>query len=212
MNTDKERPERVAPETKVPVLFRENLCPSVFICGLPSSQSLQIFSLCDVAGARQAAKILAHGLGFGPIPLEEIALATTELATNLVKHALGGRLILTPLTADAAPGLQTESLDHGPGIRDVELAMEDRFSTAGSRGTGLGAVNRLMDELEIISQPGRVTAIICRKWVRQYAPSLRPCPLACGIATRPRPPGPENGDAFVHKQWAESVLVGIIDG
>jgi serine/threonine protein phosphatase PrpC len=76
----------------------------------------------------------------------------------------------------------------------------------------LGAINRLMDELDITSERGRGTRIVCRKWVRQHTDSIRSCPLAFGVATRPRQPGAENGDAFVIKQWAESALVGIMDG
>jgi len=108
--------------------------------------------------------------------------------------------------------LEMVSHDSGPGIADVEQALADRFSTAGTRGTGLGAVNRLMDELDITSEHGRGTRVACRKWVRQHPSSIRPCPLAFGVATRPRRHGEDNGDAFVVKQWAESALVGVIDG
>ena len=108
--------------------------------------------------------------------------------------------------------MEIESRDSGPGIADVEQALTDRFSTAGTRGTGLGAVNRLMDELDIKSERGRGTRIVCRKWMRQQAASIRPCPLAFGVVTRPRHTGADNGDAFVVKQWAESALVGVIDG
>ena len=76
----------------------------------------------------------------------------------------------------------------------------------------MGAINRLMDELDITSERGRGTRIVCRKWVRRHTGSTRSCPLAFGVATRPRQPGEENGDAFVIKQWGESALVGIMDG
>ncbi len=69
-----------------------------------------------------------------------------------------------------------------------------------------------MDELDITSERGRGTRIVCRKWVSRPAAGIRPCPLAIGVASRPCLPGAANGDAFVVKQWAESALVGIIDG
>jgi len=162
--------------------------------------------------ARRAARALAEALGFAPTACEEIVLAVTEIATNLVRHAQGGKLILTSLLAEGRPGLQVESHDEGPGIRDVEQALADGFSTAGSLGAGLGAVNRLMDELEITSERRRGTRIVCRKWLRDYVASVRACPLAFGAATRPRLNTDVNGDAFVIKQWAESALVGLIDG
>jgi anti-sigma regulatory factor (Ser/Thr protein kinase) len=178
----------------------------------PPPQTIEVLHSSNVGAARRAARALAESLGFGPAACDEISLAMTELATNLIKHAQGGKLTLTPLANGGRVGLEIESRDSGPGIADVEQALTDRFSTAGTRGTGLGAVNRLMDDLDITSERGRSTRIICRKWVRVYPVGIRPCPLAFGVATRPRQPGAENGDAFVVKQWAESALVGIMDG
>jgi anti-sigma regulatory factor (Ser/Thr protein kinase) len=177
-----------------------------------SPQTIEILHPSNVSTARRAAKTLAESIGFDPTACEKIGLAMTELATNLIKHAQGGKLTLTPLTADGRIGLEIESRDSGPGIADVAQALADRFSTAGTRGTGLGAVNRLMDELDIASERGQGTRLVCRKWVRQQTDSLRPCPLAFGVATRPRQFGADNGDAFLIKHWAESALVGVIDG
>jgi anti-sigma regulatory factor (Ser/Thr protein kinase) len=151
-------------------------------------------------------------VGFAPQACEEIALAMTELATNLVKHARGGTLTLAPLSEGERLGLEIQSHDDGPGMADVEQALGDRYSTAGTRGAGLGAVNRLMDALDIRSRRGTGTHIVCRKWLRKHRASLRPCPLACAVATRPRTVGQVNGDAFVVHHWAESTLVGVIDG
>lgn len=176
-------------------------------------QTMDIRYESSVGEARRAAQTLAAALGFVPQACDEIALAMTELATNLIKHAGGGSLTLTPLAEGGRVGLEIQSRDTGRGIANVELALGDRFSTAaGSRGTGLGSINRLMDEFDIASQRGRGTDIVCRKWRREYQPSLRPCPLSFGVATRPRIFGQVNGDAFVVHQWAESALVGIIDG
>ena len=175
-------------------------------------QTIEVLDPSGVGTAGRAAKALAEALGFAPTACEEIVLAVTEIATNLVRHARGGKLILTSVAAEGRSGFQADSQDEGPGIRDVEHALADGFSTAGSRGAGLGAVNRLMDELEITSERGRGTRIVCRKWLREYVASARACPLAFGAATRPRRNADVNGDAFVIKQWAESALVGLIDG
>jgi anti-sigma regulatory factor (Ser/Thr protein kinase) len=166
----------------------------------------------DVGAARRAAKALAEKLGFGPVAAEEIALAVIELATNLVKYTSGGDLVLAPLAEGARVGLEVVSQDKGPGIPDVERALTNGYSTSGSRGMGLGAVNRLMDEFDIQSRPREGTRVVCRKWRRDYAASPQGCPLALGVATRPHTFGVVNGDAFVIKVWAESVLAGVIDG
>jgi len=179
---------------------------------LPPPQTVEILHPSNVGAARLGASALAESIGFDPAVCEEIALAMTELATNLIKHTQGGKLTLTPLADGGRIGLEIESHDSGPGIADVEQALADRFSTAGTRGTGLGAVNRLMDELDITSGRGQATRIVCRKWVRQHPRSTRACPLAFGVATRSRRNDEYNGDAFVVKQWAESALVGVIDG
>ncbi len=178
----------------------------------PALRTVEVRHESSVGEARRAARIAAVALGFLPDAAEEIALATTELATNLIKHAQGGTLTLMPLSGGGRIGLGIESVDAGPGIANVELALGDRFSTAGSRGTGLGVVNRLMDELDIASRPGFGTRIVCRRWRRDHPASSRLCPLAVGVATRAHRMDPANGDAFVVKHWAESLLVAVIDG
>ena len=107
---------------------------------LPATVTLHVSHPADVAAARQAARKLAETVGLEPSAGEEIALAVSELATNLVRHTEGGRLVLTPFTADGRVGLQLESLDAGPGIPDIGRASTDGFSTAGGLGNGLGTV------------------------------------------------------------------------
>ena len=175
-------------------------------------RAIEVRHESGVGEARRCARSLALALGFSPNVAEEIALVATELATNLIKHAAGGTLTLTPLEIGGRVGMEIGAADSGPGIANVEQALADRFSTAGSRGTGLGAVNRLMDELEITSNRGAGTRIVCRRWRREHRASSRPCPLAIGVATRPLQIGQANGDAFVVNHWAESLLVGVIDG
>ena len=153
----------------------------------PPPQTIAVLHSGNVGAARRLCKALAKSIGFDPPACEEIALAATELGTNLIKHARNGKLTLTPLADRGRAGLEIESRDSGPGIADVEEALGDRFSTAGTRGTGLGAVNRLMDEFDITSNRGRGTRIVCRKWVGRHSASLRPCPLALGVADATAP-------------------------
>jgi anti-sigma regulatory factor (Ser/Thr protein kinase) len=178
----------------------------------PTQELLAVRYPEDVGQARREGKAFAALLGFEAQACEEIALAVAELASNLLKHAGGGTLELIPLQADGRVGLGVESADCGPGIADIAQAVADGFSTAGSRGVGLGVVNRLMDEFAVDSRRGRGTRVVCRKWIRHYPASLRDCPLDIGVASRPRRWGECNGDAFVIKHWSESVLVGVIDG
>ena len=153
-------------------------------------------------------------IGFDEKASEEIAIAVSELASNLIKYARGGKLTLAPIDESARAGIQVESLDGGPGIADVELALSDGFSTGGGLGYGLGAVNRFMDQFEISSQCGSNpgTHIVCKRWLRREGPVLDPCPLDFGVATRSHAAMAVNGDAFVVKWWDAGALVSVIDG
>ncbi|MGH7843780.1 MAG: ATP-binding protein [Candidatus Binatia bacterium] len=168
----------------------------------------------DAYGARRSAKETALAIGFDEKASEEIAIAVSELAANLIKYARGGRLTLVPIDESAGAGIQVESLDVGPGIADVELALSDGFSTGGGLGHGLGAVNRFMDQFDISSQCGSDagTHIVCKRWLRRRRAALDPCPLDFGVATRSHAAMTVNGDAFVVKRWDARALVSVIDG
>jgi anti-sigma regulatory factor (Ser/Thr protein kinase) len=176
------------------------------------SQCLSVARWKDCQAAQQAAREWALSLGFAHAPSEEIALVVTELSSNLLKHARGGMLTLTSLSEEGRSGLQIESQDEGPGIPDVNQALTDGYSTAGSPGFGLGTVNRLMDKLEIVSTANGRTHILCRRWIQPKLPSLSGSRLDFGAATRPCPGSMENGDAFVIKRWNGITLAGVIDG
>jgi serine/threonine-protein kinase RsbT len=114
----------------------------------------------DVERARHEARDLATALGWQPREAEQFALAASELGMNLVRYARGGELVLSSIERR---GVQLESRDRGPGIADVERAVEEGFSTGGGLGAGLSAVQRMMDEFGISSSP-RGTHVITRKW------------------------------------------------
>jgi anti-sigma regulatory factor (Ser/Thr protein kinase)/serine/threonine protein phosphatase PrpC len=168
----------------------------------------------DVNEARQRAQAMALAIGFDETASAEVALAVSELGANLLRHTRGGTLTLTPLVDGRRVGMQVISQDRGPGMADVEQALTDGYSTAGGLGYGLGTVNRLMDELDIVSEPGTSggTRIACKRWLRADVRPGLPTPLAVGAATRPHPGMTANGDAFVIKHWDEGTLVAVIDG
>jgi serine/threonine-protein kinase RsbT len=114
----------------------------------------------DVERAVREARAAADRLGFDRIGAESIALAASELARNLLRYATDGALTIREL---ADRGLEIESTDAGPGIADVSLAPVDRHGTGRGRGSGLGAVRRLMSEFEISTSPTGTT-IKARRW------------------------------------------------
>jgi anti-sigma regulatory factor (Ser/Thr protein kinase) len=166
----------------------------------------------DCLAAQQSARSIALNLGFADAASEEIVLVVAELASNLVKHAGRGALTFRKVRNGERIGLEVKAQDNGPGISDIEKSMTDGCTTSGSLGYGLGTVNRLMDEIDVQSQPGAGTQILCRRWLRPRPDALLPHIWDVGVATRARHSAPENGDAFVLKESQGVLLVGLIDG
>lgn len=129
------------------------------------SKTIIVEKELDVALARQQGKRLAQTMGFGPTAQARITTAISELASNLVVHAGGGTVTLSTIEREGRPGLEVLCQDSGPGIEDVELAMQDDYSTNGGLGGGLSGARRLMDEFEIRSQVGVGTRVIVRMWL-----------------------------------------------
>jgi anti-sigma regulatory factor (Ser/Thr protein kinase) len=177
-------------------------------------KTMEISNYSDISSARNYAKIIAIEIGFDGQESEEIALVVSELASNLVKYADRGLLKFKMIKNNANVGIQIESIDEGPGIENMEIAIADGFSKTNSLGYGLGTVNRLMDEFDITSNydSGNGTYIICKSWKKVVSHITEPCPFEFGVATRPYPGMRINGDAFIIKKWNESALVGVIDG
>jgi serine/threonine-protein kinase RsbT len=124
-----------------------------------------VASRADAERACRSARTLAREVGFTATDTERVSLAVSELATNLVRHARGGELRLAIVEGPRGRGLEIESRDAGPGIDDLGLALQDRYSTIGGLGSGLPAARRLMDEFAITSDSGG-TRVVARKWPR----------------------------------------------
>jgi serine/threonine-protein kinase RsbT len=120
----------------------------------------------DVIVARQQARGLAQGLRFSSSELTLIATAISEVARNIVSYAGTGEIVLRIARRGPRRGLTVIARDRGPGIPDIERAMEDGFSTSKSLGLGLPGSKRLMDEFELISEVGKGTEVTMTKWER----------------------------------------------
>ena len=119
----------------------------------------------DIVTARTRAKELAATLGFSATDQTVIAAAVSEVARNIVAYAGAGEVLLRGERGDGGGwGLAVVARDHGPGIADVDQALVDGYSTAGSLGVGLPGARRLMDALEIESEVGRGTTVTMLKW------------------------------------------------
>ena len=119
----------------------------------------------DIVAARVAVRELAGRLGFGPTDLTVIATAVSEVCRNIVRFAGSGEVVVE-LLDEPRRGIQIVARDGGPGIADVDRALDDGFSTYGGLGLGLPGVRRLMDEFAIASESGHGTTVTMTKWER----------------------------------------------
>jgi phosphoserine phosphatase RsbX len=115
----------------------------------------------DIAHARIRARDLARAMGFADPAADALAIAVSELARNIVEHAVHGEIVLTA----RACGLEVVARDRGPGILDVEQALQDGFTTKRGLGCGLPGARRMVDFLEIASEPGVGTVVRIHKWL-----------------------------------------------
>ncbi|SNS12158.1 serine/threonine-protein kinase RsbT [Geodermatophilus saharensis] len=121
----------------------------------------------DVVAARQAARDLAGRLGcFSATDLTLIATAVSEVTRNIVKFAGSGEVVVEVLD-HPRKGVQVTARDAGPGIPDVERALQDGYSTYAGLGLGLPGARRLMDEFAIASEVGRGTTVTMTRWCGQ---------------------------------------------
>lgn len=135
-----------------------------------ANQVLLHISDASLAGeARRIAVRLAEEIGMEEGDRGAVAIAVTEMATNIVKHAGTGRIVCEQLATNGTRGIRFLAMDKGPGIRNISAALEDGFSTAGTGGNGLGAVRRLSTSFDIYSVPERGTCIMADFWLRKKA-------------------------------------------
>lgn len=117
----------------------------------------------DIVVARQTGRALAAELGFSSCDQTLVATAISEIARNIINYAIKGELLLS-VVKNGQEGISITASDEGPGIRNIEQAMQNGYSSSGSLGLGLPGAKRLMDEFEIESQPGKGTTIRMKKW------------------------------------------------
>ena len=120
----------------------------------------------DATRAIMQARRSAAAAGFDPARVSMLGTVASELVRNILKFAGSGELVIRQLhKEDGARGLELVAIDRGPGIADVQKALMDNVSTAGTLGLGLPGAKRMMDEMQIDSVVGKGTTVMVRKWV-----------------------------------------------
>jgi anti-sigma regulatory factor (Ser/Thr protein kinase) len=165
----------------------------------------------DQAGeARRAAADMARSLGFGEEDVGRVTIVVTECANNLWKHAEGGEMLITECELEGQPCVEAIALDRGPGMYDVARCFQDGYSTAGSAGSGLGAIGRL-SECEVFTRPGKGTAILARLCKRGKE-TQGSGPFVTGGVAVPLAGEMVCGDGYAMRRAGASLLAMLADG
>lgn len=173
-------------------------------------QRFEIVDPSQVSYARRGIGELAQSVGFSETLLGRLAIIVTECATNQLKHAERGELLVRTLSEIVPPGsahtprhgVELIAIDNGPGIHDLHACFVDGYTTAGSPGNGMGAIQRLADELDIWSAPGLGTLSRVVVWVDETPPATgvkaadNDAPIEFGAINLPLPSELLCGDAW----------------
>jgi anti-sigma regulatory factor (Ser/Thr protein kinase) len=181
----------------------------------PSSIGISVCDPSAVAQARRQSAAIARTLGLPDSKSHDASIVVTEAATNILKHTPGGTIAMRAFTDASGSGLEILAFDRGPGM-DVSRAVRDGYSTAGSPGTGLGAIARLADESEIYSAPGLGAFIMARFYRARTGVHSRDdqhhLDMVVGAICLPAPDEPVSGDGWSLRMDPGAVSLLVVDG
>jgi serine/threonine-protein kinase RsbT len=127
------------------------------------SDRLEIRTSDDVVRVRQRVREQAVAAGLSLVDQTKIVTAASELARNTLDYGLGGTVDIEPLRVPR-PGVRLTFIDQGPGIKDIELALRDGYTSGKGLGLGLSGAKRLSNEFSIESTPGQGTRVTIARW------------------------------------------------
>jgi serine/threonine-protein kinase RsbT len=118
----------------------------------------------DVAAARRTVADWAREIGLTTLDRTKVVTAASELGRNTVVYGRGGVMSLEIVRDGDRQGLRLTFEDQGPGIPDIDRALEDGYSTGGGMGMGLPGARRLVNEFSLTSTEGVGTCVTIVRW------------------------------------------------
>lgn len=129
-----------------------------------NKDQMSVFNEQDVVLFRNRVREYAVKTGMGLVNQTKLITAASELARNMLKYGGGGNALIEVVSADRNTGVRLTFTDKGPGIKDIQMAMKDGYSTGKSMGLGLPGTKRLVNEFDIKSIVGEGTIVSIIKW------------------------------------------------
>lgn len=173
--------------------------------------ALTVAEASQISAARMEAQRRARELGFDETQTGQVAIAVTEAATNVLRHAGGGMLVVQALQRGASVGIEVIAIDHGPGMRDFSHSAQDGVSTAGTAGTGLGAMRRLSHEFDVYTRQGAGSIMRMAFW-SGGRPAERDEGYEVGAVCVPKAGETANGDAWGIETGRRGMTLLVADG
>jgi anti-sigma regulatory factor (Ser/Thr protein kinase) len=162
--------------------------------------------------ARREAARLAALEGMTEADVGRVSIVVTEAAKNLIKHGHGGEVLLRSRNSEGICTLDVLALDKGKGMTDVAACLRDGYSTAGTSGTGLGAIQRLSDFLEIYSTPNAGTVVHCRIDAGTRSGGSFSSLMESGVVVVPVGNETRCGDSWAEHLTATHSVYMVVDG
>ena len=129
-----------------------------------TKDTMQIVREQDVVPFRNRVRELSTKIGMSLVNQTKLITAASELVRNMLKYANGGKIILEIISNNGQNGVRLTFVDEGPGIENIQQAMQDGFSTGKSLGLGLPGAKRLVNEFDIKSVVGSGTTVTVTHW------------------------------------------------
>jgi len=176
-------------------------------------QQMLVYDASQVSEARRLTANVCRKWGLDKTNLAQVELVVTEFATNLIKHAEGGMLVID-INQQGRNGINLTilSLDKGPGIANFNDALRDGYTTTGSPGTGLGAIRRLSGVFDIYSVPGKGSALLSIMHFKKSGETYPDYRYTSGAVCLPLTGEEACGDNWAVEPLKDRTMVVAVDG
>lgn len=182
------------------------------VSSFDGQQWISIAHPSDIATVRRYGQRMAQDAGFDDVRSGQVAIVISEAATNILKHAGEGRIAISPVFSGDAAGVEVLALDKGPGIANLGQSLRDGVSSAGTAGTGLGAMRRLADEFDVYAHPGKGAVFCMRLWSGAGGAAGAVPRSLSGAVCLPLGGETESGDAWMVARLRQAIALMVVDG